>query len=201
MATIDASGSVLESPEELDGWPLGFFEATNDTALFESWQTQEDYALDRETGEELWRDRFQFFVVQLTEYGYEGLGKTRFSVVDVRTGEAETVLVQVDRPRGFEVSPDRALLAVGDVEKLRIIDLATGDEVQSVPIPLVSDIHWIDDQTIVIGSRKGVWARLSLDPADLLAAARASLAEGFTAGECALYAIDPCPTLEELQSG
>jgi hypothetical protein len=199
-ATIDASGNVLETPEALEVWPLGYpLIATANTVVFEDWENGGIYAVDRRSGEELWRDKPNFFASQVTGFGYEGLGKTQFSVVDIRTGERETVPVAVDRPRGFEVSPDRSLLAVGDVEQLRIIDLETGDEVQSVPIPLVSDIHWIDDQTIVIGSREGVWARLSLDPADLLAAARESLSEGFSGGECALYAIDPCPSLAELR--
>ena len=68
-----------------------------------------------------------------------------------------------------------------------------------MPFGLVSDIHWIDDSTIVIGNRDGsLWARVSLDTAALVERAREAVAgRPLTAQECTTYRIDPCPTPAE----
>ena len=58
-----------------------------------------------------------------------------------------------------------------------------------------------DEETIVVGSRNGVWGRISLNTGVLLSDARESIRESFTASECQIHAIDPCPTLEELKGG
>jgi hypothetical protein len=42
---------------------------------------------------------------------------------------------------------------------------------------------------------------IDLDDLGLVGEAAASLRRGFTTTECVTYAIDPCPTLEELQGG
>jgi hypothetical protein len=42
---------------------------------------------------------------------------------------------------------------------------------------------------------------VTLDTAELLEIARDSLTRGFTQDECDRYKFDPCPTLEEMQTG
>jgi hypothetical protein len=68
-----------------------------------------------------------------------------------------------------------------------------------IPIPSVSDIYWLDDKTMVIGSKNGVWGRISIDANELVASAQRNLVRGFTNDECAIYRIDPCPSLEEMR--
>ena len=84
-------------------------------------------------------------------------------------------------------------MALGDENGLHIIDLATDTLEQSIPLPSVSDIHWIDQRTVLIGTTNGVWATVPLSTDDLISAARAGVTRGFTADECATYRIDPCP--------
>jgi hypothetical protein len=63
----------------------------------------------------------------------------------------------------------------------------------------VADIHWIDEGRVIIGTRSGAWAAVSLDSDDVITSAIAGVTRGFTADECATYRIDPCPTLEEMK--
>ena len=105
----------------------------------------------------------------------------------------------IGRRRGLSFSPDDSLLAVGDADKLLIVDLEQRAIIQEVPVPLVSDVFWFDKSEILIGDRDGLWAKLSLDFGDLQVRAIESLAlRPLTRQECATYRIDPCPTLEDL---
>lgn len=75
---------------------------------------------------------------------------------------------------------------------------------QSIPLPSVSDIHWFDADTVLVGGSglggtEGMWARVPLKISDLISHARDSLTSGFSAEECDTYRIDPCPTLEEMR--
>lgn len=196
--TIDPNGVVLGDGDLPNVEPIAF---DLETVLTIDTDTREFVAIDRKTGAELWRKSGSFFAFQVTEHGFETLGQTLFSVADFRTGEASSIQIEVDRPRGFQMSPSRDRIAIGDVERMRIIDAESGIEVQTIPIPGVSDIHWIDEETIVIGSRDGIWSRLSLDTSRLLEGARSSIRSSFTESQCEAYAIAPCPSLEELQGG
>ena len=106
-----------------------------------------------------------------------------------------------DRVRGLAFNPDGSKLAIGDVSGLYVIDTFTWQVVQQVKLPNVSDIHWIDDETVVVGTATGLFGTVSLSTDRLLADVRASLLRSFTDQECRTYRIDPCPTLEEFQSG
>jgi hypothetical protein len=91
------------------------------------------------------------------------------------------------------------LLALGSEESLLIVDLGSEMVDVRIPIPGVSDIYWLDDKTMVIGSKNGVWGRISIDANELVASAQRNLVRGFTNDECAIYRIDPCPSLEEIR--
>jgi hypothetical protein len=84
---------------------------------------------------------------------------------------------------------------------MRIIDIETGLIAQQVQIPGVSDIYFIDDETVVVGTNSGIFGTVSLSTDELVARTRASLRRSLTDRECDLYSIEPCPTLEETRGG
>jgi len=59
----------------------------------------------------------------------------------------------------------------------------------------------MDEETLLIGTNTGLFGRISISTGDFVESTRVSLRRSFTAQECAIYRIDPCPTLEDLQSG
>lgn len=83
---------------------------------------------------------------------------------------------------------------MGADEVLLIVDLEQRAIVQEMPVAGVSDIHWIDSDTLLIGSQFGVWATVSLDPLAIGSVALESLTRGYTTEECAAYGINPSPT-------
>lgn len=96
--------------------------------------------------------------------------------------------------------PEDRLLAAGDESGIHIIDVETGQIIQSVPLPGVSDFHWIGDDNLVIGTNDGFWGTIDLDTSELIQSAREALTRSFTDQEWATYRIDPCPTLDEMRS-
>jgi hypothetical protein len=81
-----------------------------------------------------------------------------------------------------------------------IFDLVKLTTAQVLEVGGVSDMYWIDNETLVIGTNTGLFGTVSLDTADFLAETRAGLRRSFTDSECATYLIDPCPTLAEIRS-
>jgi hypothetical protein len=96
--------------------------------------------------------------------------------------------------RGLTFSPDDTLLAVANLDEMLIVDLARREIIQEIPLPLVSDFHWIDESTLLVGNRPGLlWGTVSLDIDQLVARAKAAVADRpLTAQECATYRIEPC---------
>ena len=79
---------------------------------------------------------------------------------------------------------------------------AVGSEVERIPLGDDSgDGYWIDDDSIAIGTFGGLWTNIDIGLDNLLDLARSQLLRSFTPDECALYRIDPCPTLDELRGG
>ncbi|HSM43445.1 MAG TPA: TIR domain-containing protein [Acidimicrobiia bacterium] len=106
-----------------------------------------------------------------------------------------------DRVRGLAFNADGSKLAVGDASTLYVVDTTTWLVAQQVKMPSVSDIHWLDDETVVIGTATGIFGTVSLSTDRLVAQTRAGLLRSFTDQECAKYRIDPCPTPEEMRRG
>ena len=102
--------------------------------------------------------------------------------------------------RGTAFDREGELLAVSDFDSVRIIDIGTGLFVQQVQLPGVSDVYFLDDERVVVGTRDGVFGVLSLSTENLVARTRANLRRSFTLQECEVYRIDPCPSLEEIRS-
>jgi WD40 repeat protein len=160
-------------------------------------------AFDLATGELIYEDSLglAFDVsadARFISYNRRG---TAVSIVDTTTWE-EVVRVQANgRVRGQAFNADGSRLAIGDVNGLQIVDTATGLVIQQMRLPNVSDIHWIDDDTIVIGTSTGLFGTVSLSTEDFLHRTQDHLRRSFTTQECSIYRIDPCPTLEEMRGG
>jgi hypothetical protein len=89
-------------------------------------------------------------------------------------------------------------LAVGTPEAGFVIEVATGLRLHRVALPWVSDVRWMDDETVLVGTSSGVFGTLSLSTADCLPDVRAGLRRTFTDQQCAISPVDPCQTLPEL---
>ena len=183
----------LEFPVIHSDWLTGSDPATRDTI-----------AIDRSTGEELARipDR-GFQRIEISESGDTIVFTTLSGVttIDTTTWDVASIDLNMGNVRGIGISPSSERVALGDENGLHILDLETGQLEQSVPLPSVSDIHWFDEQSVLVGGTFGIWVRVDLSVESLVSLATESLTRSFTADECSTYRIDPCPTLEEMSGG
>ncbi len=85
------------------------------------------------------------------------------------------------------------LMTSGSEGFVKVWEIANGQEAVRIPLDGVADGHWLDDDHIVVATNTGLWTTLTLDLAELQDLARSRLTRGFTADECAVYRIDPCP--------
>ena len=184
---LDARGSIFTSE-----WATG---RTND---------DEVVVIDRATGEELWRS-------PLPEVGRVEASATgdvivswsppgEVTILHTETWEADTVVLDLGLVRGLAVSPDGTKVALGDENGLHIVDVESTSLEQSIPLPSVSDIHWLEADIVLIGTTNGIWAQVPLSTSDLIALAKDNLTSSFTGEECATYRLDPCPTLEAIRN-
>lgn len=153
------------------------------------------------TGEELARipdggTRFDGDLGTSVFYRTESIG-----VVDMNTWDVWFFPIDLGRVQGMAVDSGLRRLALGDENGIHVYDLDTGVKLNTIPVQGVADLHWIDEETVLVGTQTGTWATISLLTDDLIASARSGVARGFTPDECATYRLDPCPTLGELQSG
>ncbi|MDX1745503.1 MAG: hypothetical protein R3324_06160, partial [Halobacteriales archaeon] len=115
------------------------------------------------------------------------------TIIDASSDGSWTDLATIptdDRVRGLAFNPDGSKLAIGDVSGLYVIDTATWQMGQQMTLPNVSDIHWIDDETVLVGTSTGLFGTVSLSTDRLLADVRAGLLRSFTDQECRTYRID-----------
>jgi WD40 repeat protein len=85
---------------------------------------------------------------------------------------------------------------------LRVWDTKTGELRQQMDFggSEVQGVAFIDNLHLAVTLRRGDLLIMTLDPAELADAVRASLTRTFSAIECHTYGIDPCPTLGQMQS-
>jgi DNA-binding SARP family transcriptional activator/WD40 repeat protein/tRNA A-37 threonylcarbamoyl transferase component Bud32 len=195
MTYLDAqTGAVVsETPGDQGRISIDGF---SDDRLYIARGDAEAVAIDRSTGAELWTMKG----IRHAQFAPSGstaaivTADGTLTMLDLTTWEEEALNFGFGRVRGIAFGPDEEYLAVGDESNLHILDLRQDVLLQTIPIPLVSDVHWTDDTTIVFGTREGLWGTLSLDPVDLIEANRANLRRSLTDQECLTYRIDPCPT-------
>jgi WD40 repeat protein len=103
--------------------------------------------------------------------------------------------------RGISFSPDGSKILTAQTDGyVRIWDTRAGSELFRIPLPGASGGVWLDETHIVIGSATGLWTTITLDLEELKDLAVSRLTRGFTAEECEIYRIEPCPSLETIKS-
>jgi len=120
-------------------------------------------------------------------------------VTDTSTWEEIATVATDNRVLSVAFNADGSRLAIADLTTVRVLNVATGTVVQQLGLPGVADIHWLDDDTIVVGTTTGSFGTVSLSTEEFLKATRERLRRSFTEQECTTYRIDPCPTLEEMR--
>jgi hypothetical protein len=196
----DGQNGQLTGQEEIEA-PPGILTFTEDWIA--GFNDDGFYAIDRATGETL---------LDLPAQGQMIRGEVSASgdliaiqdfgeIVVIETGawEARRIGFDFGVLRAISISPDDSTLAAGDESGVHIIDLATDTLVKLVGVPRASDVHWLGDDEILVGTSDGSWATVSLDVADLVSDVTRSLLRGFTDQECLTYRIDPCSSLEEMR--
>jgi WD40 repeat protein len=206
--SVEGSDYVLVDPDtgsELGPIPhlvdLEFPVIHQDWLMGSDPESRDTIAIDRETGTELGRiDDQGFQQIEVSESGDKVVFTTLsgITVIDTNHWQATSFDLGLGAVRGLGISPDSSRAALGDESGLHIVHLETGRIEQSVPLPSVSDIHWFDDESVLVGGTGGIWVRVDLALSSLVSLATESLTRGFTPDECSTYRIDPCPTVEEM---
>ena len=161
-------------------------------------------AYDRESGEVLYRlEKMVSDVEASPDRRYVASVRNILSVMvtDTSTWEEVATVVTDNRVLGVAFNADGSRLAIADLTSVRVLNVATGNLVQQLGLPGVADIHWLDEDTIAVGTTSGSFGTVSLSTEEFLNATRQRLRRSFTAQECETYRIEPCPTLEEMSGG
>ena len=160
-------------------------------------------AVDRESGDSL----FEMAFTQHFELSPNGSllamnpRTTDLLLIDTVTWQEVLRIPGSDRVRGVSFSDDGARLAVSGLESLYVVDLNSLRVVQQLRLAGVSDMHWIDEESLLVGTHEGLFGTISLSNEEFLDNTRQRLRRGFTQRECDLYRIDPCPSSEEMRGG
>lgn len=125
-----------------------------------------------------------------------------FSIYDTSTwrivADAE---IGDGRIRGLAFSPNGSKLMTSATDlTVRVWDVETGVELHRIPLGLVGDGHWLDEEHLFV-EFQGLWTTVSLNLNEVAELAVDRLTRGLTEDECASFRIDPCPSLEDLRSG
>ena len=175
-----------------------------DTWVLGSPTTRIDYrVVDRESGEVLWQDELGHVRHEVSSDGrwLVTRGAQDVQLVDTGSWEVRFMVEGFNNIRGTAFDREGTVLAVADADSLRIVDIETGLIAQQVQLPRVSDIFFLDEETVVVGTSNGAFGKVSLSTEELIERTRANLRRGYTDQECAVYRIDSCPTLEEMRAG
>lgn len=106
--------------------------------------------------------------------------------------------------RDIDVSRDGSMIATADFDGfVDIWDSRTGDLIQTIPVgdTRVSVSSFLEEQHLLVIPVDRPAMVVTIDVSELIDIARSQVTRSFTEGECTTYHIDPCPTLEEIQSG
>ncbi len=114
--------------------------------------------------------------------------------------------------RGFAISSDGArLVTTGQDNLVKVWDISglVADGSLAGPPPLLdripadfpTDAAWLSSDRLAVFLSEGAqYLNVSLSARDLIADAAQRLTRSFSVGECAVYQIDLCPTLEQVRS-
>ena len=160
-------------------------------------------AIDWQTGERLYTGPWAGEIEASPSGDLIALGRDSSDLVILDTASWEEIVTVEgsSRIRGLGFDQRGKRIAVGAVDSMYVVDIESGLIAQQLRLPGVSDIYWLDDETVLVGTSTGILGTLSLSTESFLERTRAALRRSFTAQECATYRIDPCPTLEDIRSG
>jgi len=139
-----------------------------------------------------------------------GAGNETLMWLDAETLEKQGPVVTLHDAATMQdaLSPDGTRLATASASgEVRIWDLAERSVVHEIqlhdilPNELPAGIGWKDDTRVMVVTETGTLIEFTTDPDELMGLVASSLTRGFTAGECARYEIDPCPSLQEMREG
>ena len=118
-------------------------------------------------------------------------------------GALETITAHRSPIGDLAINPRGTLVAsTGGDGEVKIWDLEDRSLVTEIRFDLdrIAAVEFIDDAHLLITPGFGTEAIvIALDPEELRAIAQSRVTRSFTAAECSLYGIDPCPTLEEIR--
>ena len=161
------------------------------------------FVVDRVTGERLWSGSFFTQFIEISPTGrliaLKGIAEFVW-VLDVDSWAATELNLGFARLRALAFRDDEQVLAIGDNERLHFVDIDKREVTLTLPIPGVSDVHWLDEEEILIGTTQGEWATITLGFERVVEVAKSSLSRSFSDQECLTYRIAPCPSLKQIQS-
>ena len=127
--------------------------------------------------------------------------------IDVATWEVTDVVAahQGGGIRDVAISPSGHVVAtVADDSFVRIWDAEDHTLITEVRLDVttVRNVEFLDDSHVLVTSRiEPIGVVITLDHSELVDLARSRITRAPTVEECTTYGIDPCPTLEDIQSG
>ena len=202
MIVSPEDGSVLEvgSFPVREGFGLPFTEEW--IMSFVNFETLT--VLDRQTGDEIVtvQATLDAWDVSADQSLFAEAFDGEVDVVDLTDWSTRKISADIDRARGAGFSPSGRYFAAGDENQIVVVDLESRSQVRSIPVGGASDLHWLDEETILVGTVEPArWVTVSLDVSSLATEAAEGVTRGFTEEECQIYRIDPCPSLEEMRGG
>ena len=113
---------------------------------------------------------------------------------DVRTLDLVHTIVgaHAGGPKSYDLSPARDHVAVGSSDGMvRVWEVASRRLVHEFPVgnTQVQGLAFVDDTHLAVGTEHGGITVYTLDPDELIDVVRRSLTRGFSAAECARYAV------------
>jgi len=155
---------------------------------------EEVVAIARGSGDELIRSYAPWRNYELSRSGERFAYKPfteQVAVLQFDPWGIETYDLSVGLVRGLSFGPGDRVLAIADEDTLQLLDLEAGVVTVTIPLPGVSDVHWLSDDLIMIGTNNGLWATVSLNIDDLVSAAQnVPVPREFTPQECSTYSLD-----------
>jgi hypothetical protein len=131
-----------------------------------------------------------------------GLGANWLVWLDAETFVVRRTQRLPERVKSITVSRDGTRIATGAADGTVRVWAADGTLLHRMAVAgQAQGVVFIDDERLGVTPNRGSIYVESLDPAALLAMARAGLTRAFTAEECRQYGLDPCPTLEAMRAG
>ncbi|MCL1692613.1 MAG: protein kinase [Actinomycetia bacterium] len=207
-----ATGDVVFLTEQLGAYPFSSVQFNPDGSMLSAsgkagtwtFDTSDwsEVAMVTHPGRPSWAMRYTPDGSQLiTAQAHRG----QLRIFDTGTWEQRDISTGRGQSRDMTISSDGRIVALAtNIGLIHIVDIETGTILETYPLPDtdVTNVEFIDnDRHLLITTAFGPVEVLTLDIDELIRESKSRLSRTFTDTECSTYNIDPCPTLEELQTG